>query len=258
MRLIPQRRPRSGDGSMTVVEHLEELRRRLTIAIVAVGVASILGFVFYRDIFDFLLEPYRRALATLPESAQPPGALRGKLIYSSPLDPFLTVLKVGFFSGLMVALPVVLWQVWRFVTPGLTQRERRLGGPFVASSVALFAGGAAFAYVIIPRGLGFLFSFGGESLVPLLTVDRYISFLIRLTLAFGLSFEFPLLMIFLAGARVITTAQMRQWRRYVYLGLVIFAAVITPTQDPYTMLVMTIPLALFYEVAILVARAFKR
>ena len=158
----------------------------------------------------------------------------------------------------MLALPVVLYQLWRFITPGLTKRERRLGIPFVLSSVLLFAGGVAFAYYTIPRGLSFLIGLGSESLVPLLTVDRYFNFLIFLVLGFGLSFEFPLVMIFLAAARVISTVQMRKWRRYAYFGALVFAAVITPTQDPYTMLLMGIPLILFYEGAILVARLFKR
>lgn len=243
---------------MSLIEHLDELRRRIIVSLVAVGLASVVGFLFFEEILELLLRPYREALAQLPAEARPPGALAGKLIYSSPIDPFLTLLKVGFFSGLLVALPVVLWQVWGFITPGLTQRERRLAVPFVVSSVVLFAGGASFAYAVIPRGLTFLLSFGGESLIPLLTVDRYIGFVIMLTLSFGLSFEFPLVMIFLAGARVITTAQMRRWRRYVFLGIVVFAAVVTPTQDPYTLLLMTVPLVLFYEAAILVARLFKR
>ena len=168
------------------------------------------------------------------------------------------MLKVGFFSGLLLALPVVLWQLWRFVTPALTGRQRRLGIAFVAASVLLFAAGAAFSLAIVPRGLTFLFKFGQESLTPLLTADRYLGFLMFLILAFGLSFELPLAMIFLAGARIVTSAQMRRARRYVYLGLAVFAAIATPTQDPYTMLVMLLPLIGFYEGAILVSRAFKR
>ncbi|HEX6261496.1 MAG TPA: twin-arginine translocase subunit TatC [Actinomycetota bacterium] len=243
---------------MSVVEHLEELRTRIFVALVAILVMSVIGFVFYQDILEVILRPYRRALAELPPGSRPEGALQGRLVYSSPTDPFITFLKVGFFSGLMFALPLILYQVWAFVTPGLTKRERRLGAPFVLLSVALFAGGVVFAYAIIPRGLRFLLGFGGESLVPLLTVDRYVGFIMMVALAFGLSFEFPLLMIFLAAARVITSDQMRTWRRYVYLGLVVFAALVTPTQDPYTMLLMTVPLILFYEAAILVARFFKR
>jgi sec-independent protein translocase protein TatC len=128
----------------------------------------------------------------------------------------------------------------------------------VTSSVVLFGLGTLFAFMILPRGLSFLFSFGGESLVPLLTVDRYFSFLIFLVLAFGLSFELPLVLLFLAGARFITSAQMRHWRRWALLGTAIFAAVATPTQDPYTMLLLWVPLYLLYEAAILVARLMKR
>jgi sec-independent protein translocase protein TatC len=243
---------------MTVVEHLTELRRRLVLSILTVAVASVVGFIFFDEIFSFLLRPYRTALESLPAENRPPGALEGKLVYSSPTDPFLTFIKVGIFSGLFLALPVLLHQLWRFITPGLTRRERRLGIPFVLSSLLLFTGGVAFAYFTIPRGLTFLLGFGSENLVPLLTVDRYFNFLTFLVLAFGLSFEFPLLLIFLASARIIDSRQMRRWRRYAYFGGVVFAAVVTPTQDPYTMLMMWVPLILLYEVAILVSRLFTR
>ncbi|HVM12218.1 MAG TPA: twin-arginine translocase subunit TatC [Actinomycetota bacterium] len=254
-----RRRRRDPEATMTVVEHLDELRKRLIISLGAVALCSVAGFAFYGRILGFLTAPYCRALAALPASARPAGTLAGcRLVYSSPVDPFLTVLKVGFFSGLLLALPVVLWQVWRFVTPALTKRQRRLGIAFVVVSVLLFAGGAIFSVAVVPRGLTFLFRFGEESLTPLLTADRYLGFLMFLILAFGLSFELPLAMVFLAGARVVTSTQMRRARRFVYLGLAVFAAILTPTQDPYTMLVMLVPLIGFYEVAILVARAFKR
>lgn len=243
---------------MTVVEHLTELRTRLIISVIAVAVTSVIGFIFYRHILAFLTDPYRRAVLALPKAKQPPGALAGVLVFDSPIAPFLAFLKVGFISGLMLALPVVLWQLWQYVTPALTKKERRMGIPFVLSSLVLFVGGTAFALAIIPRGLRFLLGFGGGDLVPLLTVDRYLGFLTFLILAFGLSFEFPLLLIFLAGVRVITSAQMRRWRKYAYFGIAIFAAIATPTQDPYTMLLMMVPLMVFYEGAILVTRAFKR
>ncbi len=237
---------------MTLVEHLEELRRRLVISAVAVALGSIAGFVLYRPILDFLQEPYRRAVASLPET------ITEKLIVTTPTEPFLAFLKIGLFAGLGLALPVILYQLWRFITPGLTKRERRLGIPFVLASLVLFAVGTAFAFAILPRGLAFLFSFGGDNLVPLLTIDRYLSFLFFLVLAFGISFEMPLVLLFLTGVRVISSAQLRSWRRYAALGTVIFAAVATPTQDPYTMLLMWVPLYLLYEGAILVARLFKR
>jgi sec-independent protein translocase protein TatC len=239
---------------MTVVEHLDELRRRLIICLAAVGVASVVGFVFYRRIFDWLLNPYQDAVQAIPEDVR----ITDALVANSPTEPFLTFIKIGLFVGFLIALPVILYQLWRFITPGLTRRERRMAVPFVLVSVLLFGAGTVFAFFVAPRGLAFLFSFGGVNLVPLLTVDRYLSFLIFLILAFGLSFEMPLVLLFLAGARVITTVQMRRWRRYAYVGTAVFAAVATPTQDPYTMLLMWIPLLLLYEGAILVARLLKR
>lgn len=239
---------------MTVVEHLDELRRRLIICLAAVGVASVVGFVFYRRIFTWLLSPYRDAIQSIPQEIRVTDAL----VATSPTEPFLTFVKIGLFTGFLIALPVVLYQLWRFITPGLTRRERRLAVPFVLVSVILFAVGVVFSFLVAPRGLAFLFSFGGENLVPLLTVDRYLSFLIFLILAFGLSFEMPLVLLFLAGARIISSVQMRRWRRYAYFATVVFAAVATPTQDPYTMLLMWVPLVLLYEGAILVARLLKR
>jgi sec-independent protein translocase protein TatC len=237
---------------MTLVQHLEELRRRLIICAAAVAVGSIGGFVLYRPVLDFLQEPYRQAVASLPET------ITDKLIVTTPTEPFLAFLKIGLFVGLGLALPVLLYQLWRFITPGLTARERRLGIPFVLASLVLFAGGTVFAFAIVPRGLAFLFSFGGDNLVPLLTIDRYLSFLFFLVLAFGISFEIPLLLLFLTGVGVLSSAQLRRWRRYALIGTVVFAAVATPTQDPYTMLLMAVPIYLLYEGAILIARLFKR
>jgi sec-independent protein translocase protein TatC len=237
---------------MTLVQHLEELRRRLIISAAAVAVGSVAGFVLYRPVLDFLQEPYRQAVSSLPET------ITEKLIVTTPTEPFLAFLKIGLFVGLLLALPVILYQLWRFITPGLTARERRLGIPFVLASLVLFAGGTVFAFAIVPRGLEFLFSFGGDNLVPLLTIDRYLSFLFFLVLAFGISFELPLLLLFLTGVGVISSAQLRSWRRYALIGTVVFAAVATPTQDPYTMLLMAVPIYLLYEGAILIARLFKR
>jgi sec-independent protein translocase protein TatC len=219
---------------------------------------AIVGFVLYERILDFLAGPYRDAIQSLPPEARPPGNFQFGLTTQSPTEPFVTFLKIGFFSGFLLALPIVLWQLWRFVTPGLTKREKRFAIPFVASSVLLFAGGTVFAFWVLPRGLGFLLGFGGESLIPFLTAERYLNFLIFLILGFGLSFEFPLLLIFMTGVGIITSQQLRKWRRNIYFGAVIFAAVITPTQDPYTMLLMWIPLILLYEGAILVSRLMKR
>ncbi len=245
---------------MSIVEHLTELRRRLVISVLAVLFASIAGFVFFEPIFGLFKEPYCEALRDLPNIA-PPDALSGggcKLYAGEVGAAFLIRIKVALFTGLAIALPIVLYQLWRFVTPGLTKRERRLTFPFVIASVLLFAGGGWLAYVTLPKALSFLLGFAGNDITPLITIDKYVSFLILVILAFGLSFEFPIVLIFLAAARVITTAQLRSWRRYAYMGIVVAAAVITPSQDPYTMLGMAIPLVVFYELSILVARLFNR
>ena len=243
---------------MTVLEHLDELRKRLVISLGTIVVLAIVGFVFYDRILEFLAGPYRDAIDSLPGSAQPPGNFKTGLVTSGPTEPFLIFLKVGFFSGFLLALPVLLYQLWMFVTPGLTKRERRLGIPFVAAAVILFAAGTVVAFLVLPKGLGFLLSFGGDNVIPFVTAQLYLNFLIFLILGFGLSFEFPLLLIFLAGARVITTQQMRRWRRNIYFGALVFAALVTPGGDPYTMVFMWIPLIVLYEGAILVARLMKR
>jgi sec-independent protein translocase protein TatC len=167
------------------------------------------------------------------------------LFFMGAVDPVLIKLKVVVFLGLFLALPVVLWQLWRFVVPGLTGRERRLAVPFVASSVLLFALGALLAYVTLPKALNFLLGFAG---------DKFLSFVMLVALAFGLSFEFPILLIFLSVVGLVSTQQLRAWRRWAILGITIFAAFITPSADPYTMLAMMLPMILFYEAAIIVAR----
>lgn len=241
---------------MTVVEHLEELRYRVFISIVSIGIGAIGGWFLFNPALDLLRGPFCRALQVIPAASRPPTGCQ--LVFTGPVEPFLIKLKVVVFLGLFIALPVVLFQFWRFITPGLTKRERRLSVPFVISSVFLFALGAFFAYLTLPKGLQFLLGFAGPGFVPLLTASRYIGFFILLILAFGLSFEFPIVLIFLAVVGIVSSRQLRSWRRYVILVIAIFSAIITPSQDPYTMLAMMIPMYLFYEIAILVTRLLKR
>jgi sec-independent protein translocase protein TatC len=242
---------------MTIIEHLTELRRRVMICLLAVGAAAIVGWVFYGPIFDFLRHSYVSACRGLPPVQHPPKGC-DQLFGTSVIEPFLVRFKVSVFTGLAIALPIVLFQLWRFVTPGLTPRERKLTIPFVLSSLLLFALGGWFAFLTLPRGLRFLLGVGGTTIVPIITAGRYISFVLLLTFAFGISFEFPLVLIFLSWVGVVSSRRLRSWRRYAYLLITVFAAVITPSQDPYTQLAMMLPMILFYEVAILVARALKR
>ena len=249
----PRRRPRTPrDGTMSLVEHLEELRSRLIRSLVALAGGSVVGWVLYDPVLQILTRPYCDYLATLPADAQPVEGCR--LYFLGAADPLVIKLKIVVFIGLFVALPVILWQAWRFVVPGLTQRERRMAIPFVACSVLLFAAGAAMAYVTLPRGLNFLLGFAGSQFAPLLTGDRFLSFIMLVALAFGLAFEFPVVLVFLAQIGVVTSEQLRGARRSAMLFVAVFAAVITPSGDPYTMLAMMLPMVAFYEAAILVSR----
>ncbi|TMK85087.1 MAG: twin-arginine translocase subunit TatC [Actinobacteria bacterium] len=162
------------------------------------------------------------------------------------------------FLGLGIALPVLLYQIWGFIAPGLTAKEKRYSIPFVASSCVLFFLGAVVAYLMLPKGLGFLLGFAGQGVVPLLTIDRYVGFVTLVALAFGVSFLFPIFLVFLELVGVLSPELLARNRRYSLLGISIFAAVITPSSDPYTMLAMMIPMYLFYEASIIIGRFLKR
>jgi sec-independent protein translocase protein TatC len=262
MRVIPERwrrrRARRASGaSMTLVEHLQELRIRLFYALGAIAVGSVVGWFLYEPVLGLLQDPFCDTVRSLPPANRPPTDCNF-IALGGPIDPVTIKLKVVLYLGLLLALPFVLYQLWAFVVPGLTTRERRLAVPFIASSVILFAAGVAFAYYSLPRALGFLLGFGGQYIVPVLTADKYLGFLMLVSLSFGLAFEFPIVLIFLALAGIITSRQMRSWRRGEIMGVAVFAAVITPSADPYTMLAMMIPMVLLYELAIIVARAMNR
>ncbi len=241
---------------MTVIEHLEELRRRLVLAAGAVGLGGVVGWFLFDPVVNLLLKPYCNYYAKLPRFQRPVGTCT--LFYQGALDPILVKMKVVAFLGLLIAFPVVVYQLWAFIVPGLTRRERRLAIPFMAASTLLFALGALFAYATLGRALQFLLGFAGSKFTPLLTGDRFLSFVILVAVAFGLSFEFPIVLIFLTLAGVLSSQKLREWRRPAILFIAIFAAVVTPSTDPYTMTAMMVPMYVFYEAAIIVTRLMKR
>jgi sec-independent protein translocase protein TatC len=242
---------------MSLIDHLKELRHRLLICLWALLGASVVGFFLYEPAMRVIQSPYCDFLRDNPDKA--PFPQQGcSLVFLGAIDGFLVTVKVIVFLALVVALPVILYQLWAFIVPGLTDRERRWAIPFVALSLILFLLGGLAAYLTLPKALGFLLGLGGDFVSPLLTVDKYIGFVIFTILAFGLGFEFPILLISLSAAGVLTNETMRRYRRQVVLGLAIFAAVITPSPDPISMLALLIPLYLFYEGAIIVSRLMKR
>jgi sec-independent protein translocase protein TatC len=235
-------------GRMTVVEHLTELRRRIVISAIAVSVGAVVCFIFSESIIRFLITYYRDATAGEKDA----------LIFLGPLDAFLTRIKIATYGGIVLALPVWLFELWRFITPGLNPKEKRYAIPFVLSSIVLFAVGVLVAFLTLPKALEFLLDVGGTQLRPELTADKYLSFVSLMAVAFGVAFEFPVVLVFLLLARVVTTQQLRRWRRPVIVIIVVFAAVITPSQDPYSLFLMVVPMYLFYEISIIIGRVLKR
>jgi sec-independent protein translocase protein TatC len=254
MALLPRirRTPKSPEGTMTIIEHLEELRYRLVVAIGAIGAGSIAGWFLYEPVIRLLINPYCDYWNTIPPEQRVTESCN--LFFNSAIAGVLIKLKVVVFLGLAIALPIVLYQLWRFIVPGLKDRERRMAIPFVVSSTILFALGMLVAYLTLPKALSFLLGFAGGPFVPLLTGDQFLSFVILVAVAFGLSFEFPLVLIFLSIVGILSSEKMRGARRPAILFIAIFAAVITPSSDPYSMLAMMIPMYLFYEGSIIVTR----
>jgi sec-independent protein translocase protein TatC len=241
-------RDRSPDGRMTVVEHLAELRSRIMISIAAVAIGAIACFVLSNHIIGWFLDFYRDAT----------DGQRDSFIFTGPVDAFATRLKVATYGGIVLATPVWLWQLWRFITPGLHPKEKRYAVPFLVSSLVLFALGGVVALLTLQPALDFLLSAGGDNLEPLLTADKFLSLVSLMIVAFGIAFEFPVVLTFLLIARVLSTAQLRRWRRWAIVSIFAFAAVITPSQDPYSLFLMAGPLVLFYEACIVIGRILKR
>ena len=233
---------------MTVVEHLTELRRRIVISLIAVALTAGVAYVFAPDVIKWLLKFYDRAT----------DGDQTFFVFTGPLDAFVTRLKIATYGGILLAVPVWLWQLWRFITPGLHPHEKRYAVPFVLSSIVLFAFGGFVALKTLPQALNFLLNAGGQELHPLLTADKYVGLVSLMVLAFGLAFEFPVILVFLLIARVVNTRQLSRFRRHTAVLITIFAAVITPSQDPYSLFFMAVPMYLFFEVSLIIGKVLKR
>lgn len=245
-------------GEMSLFEHLRELRDRLFKCAVAVVLGFVVGFVFREPVFDLLIQPYCELPARLRAGSSAFNPDECTLIFTDVMGAFFISLKAAAVIAVVLAGPVVAYQVWRFVTPGLRPVERRYALPFVIASQVLFAGGAVFAYVSLPLGLQVLLSFAGENVVSLMDANRYLGFLLNTTLGFGLSFQFPLILLALVLTGVVGADGLRQYRRHAIFGTFVAAAIITPQTDPVSMSVLAGPLIIMYEACILVARLKER
>ncbi len=241
------------DRRMTIVEHLEELRRVLIISAIAWIASTVAAFVFHGAIVDFLLRPLTQVLGKTNNH------ITSQAVFTSPTEGLTIPLKISMIVGLVGALPIVLWQAWTFVSPGLRPVERKFVGPFIASALLLFAAGAAFAYFVMPIGLNFLATFLGNSAVYLPDINSYLSFLVILIVAFGVTFELPVVIILLGMLGIVSSRLLRRKRKVVWVGIIIGALLITPGADPYTPTALFVPLILFFEASILILdKVFKR
>jgi sec-independent protein translocase protein TatC len=243
-------------GEMSLTGHLTELRTRLVRALAGVVVGFVVGWVLRQQVYDLLVQP----LCQLPPElrggqAGPEGC---DLVVLAPLDALYVSIKAAAVVGIIIGAPVVAYQLWRFVGPGLRSAERRYAIPFVLISGVLFLGGAVFSYFIIPIGLEVLLSLAGDNIVPVLDADRYLGFILITMISFGLAFELPLVLILLTLMGVVGSAGLRKYRSYALFGTVVAAAIITPQTDPFSMLLLALPLMAFYESSILVARYIER
>ncbi len=246
------------DGRMTLIEHLAELRKRIIYMAIAVVVCGVVMFMLYNRILHFLSGPYEHVTkgnTTCPGGSATTGC---KLIVTGPLEPLVVRMKVAGYAGLAAAIPIIFWQIWRFVTPGLHKHERRYGIAFLISGFLLFALGCVVAWFTVEKALDFLLKIGGNQLGTYISADKYLTLVFLLLAAFGIAFEFPLLIIFLLLIGVVNTTQLRKSRRWMAVGITTFAAVITPSQDPFSLLFMAIPMYIFYEIAIIIGRLMKR
>jgi len=227
---------------MPFLEHLGELRGRMVKAAVALGLGMAVAFFFSERLIGWLARP----LAT-------------PLVFISPAEAFWANLKVAFMGGVLLGLPVALYQVWKFIEPGLYPRERRYGGVFVLVASLLFVAGLAFCgWVVFPFAIRFLLGYKTAGMTPMLAVGIYIDFAVKFFLAFGLIFELPPVITLLARLGVVTPERLAANRKYAVLGAFVVAAVLTPTPDIFNQCLMALPLMLLYELGILSARWFGR
>jgi sec-independent protein translocase protein TatC len=240
------------DEKRPFTTHLEELRKRLIICFIAVGAGFVACYFFSKQLFILLMHPL---LAAMPEDA---NLIHSGLVYTGPAEAFFTYLKVAFLAGILLAVPVIMYQLWMFIAPGLYHKEKRLLLPIVFLSSFFFLGGALFGYfVVFPFGFKFFMGFASEFITPLPSMKEYLSFSTKLLIAFGLVFELPLFVTFLAKLGLVDVQFLKTNRKYAILLFFIFAAILTPP-DVITQVMMALPLMLLYEISIFGAKMFGK
>ena len=229
------------DDEMSAINHLEELRRRLIISIVTVLVASGCCYFYAEEMVNFLTKE------------------AGKLYYMNPAEAFFTYLKVSFFGGFLVSIPVLMHQFWAFVVPALTNQEKKTFDIIVPASVVLFFLGLAFSYFLVfPTAVHFFMGFSTDSLLPIFSIGQYLSFVIAFVLPFGFVFELPMIVLVLAKMGFLTSDFLKEKRKYVLVGAFVVGAIISPTPDIFSQCMIAIPILLLYECSIMIVQFFLK
>ncbi len=235
--------PVAADPVMTLTEHLSELRLRIVIGLLAIGIGTVVGWFLAPSAIDLLKAP-----------------IAGPLVFTAPSGAFFLQLKLALMIGVALASPVVLYQLWAFVSPGLTPHERRVARPWVPMALVFLVLGIGVAYLILPATVGFLLGFAIPGVVePLITVDAYFGFVTTMFLAFGLVMQFPIVIVLLSKVGLVSADRLKRGRRYVIVGIFVVAVVVTPGGDPFSPVVMAAVMYPLYEFTIwLVSRSERR
>ena len=235
------------DDKQPFLGHLEELRKRLVICSIAVGIGFSISYVFAKQLFSYLILPLTKVL---PEDS--------RLIFTNLPEMFIAYIKVALVAGIILAIPIIFYQLWMFLAPALFKKEKKYIIPFVLFSSILFAVGALFGYLVVfPYGFKFFVSFATEDIQALPSVKQYFSFAIRLLLAFGLVFEMPVVVLFLTKIGLITPDSMKKFRKFAILSSFILSAILTPP-DVATQLMMALPIIILYEISIVLSKTMYR
>lgn len=246
----PEEEEEATGGTMSLVEHLEELRKRIIICAITIVLGSIVGFIFWHQILNFLLLPMPTTANALAQTSDGTA----KLAVNGIGEAFSVVLKLSVAVGIGLGAPVILYQLWAFVSPGLTRRERRWAGPFVLIGTFLFLAGLAVGFLTLRFPVSFLINFGKDNFLELVTADSYFTFVAFFMLAFGIVFELPLVLTFLAQIGIVSSRLLRSKRAVALVLLWILSTVITPGTDPYSPIVLGSAMTVLYELSIILIR----
>jgi len=238
---------------MTLRDHLAELRVRIVRSVLAIVVGIIVIMAFYNPVLRFLTKPYSNLC-----ERRGPQFCSGNLNALGPLEGFSARVSISLYGGVILAFPVILWQIWRFIVPGLHAKEKKYAIPFIASTIILFLLGGFIAYWTLDLALEFLISWSGSDVEQVFQIEKYISLVGLMVAAYGIGFEFPVLLVFLQAVGVLSPQTLlKQWR-YAVMFIFLVAAVITPSGDPFSMMALAIPMTLFYMIAVVIGLLLQK